>query len=102
MKRWKLPIICFTYTAIFSQGCDERITPDESINGGTGTSIGETGTSTTGGATGNTAQKITAIALKWSYKEVYLIINGKKLVFYSPNKIASLSKFSISITPDDY
>ena len=71
MKRGKLPIICFTYTAIFSQDCDERIMPNEFINGVTGTSIGGTGTSITGGATGNTVQKIVLIACKWGYQEVF-------------------------------
>ena len=58
--------------------------------------LGGTGTSTTGGATGNTAQKITAIARKWSYQEVYLIIYKGKLVIYSPNKITSLNNFVLA------
>ncbi len=99
----KLLLICLIFTAIFLQGCDERIEPKDSTNGGTtGTSSGGTGTPTTGGTTGNTAQKTASIARKWGYQEVYLIVDGKKSVIYGPNKITSPNNFSLIITSNDY
>ena len=99
----KLLLICLAFTTIFLQGCDERIAPKESTNGGTtGTGSGGMGTPTTGGLTGNTAQKTTSLVRKWGYGEVYLIVDGKKSVLYGPNKIIAPNNFSLIITSNDY
>jgi hypothetical protein len=97
----KLLLICLICNTIFLQGCDERITPSDPTNGGTGTGT-TTGGTTTGGASGTTAQKTTSITRKWGYQEIYLIVDGKKSVIYGPNKITAPNNFSISATPNDY
>ncbi|MEY4538993.1 MAG: hypothetical protein RLZZ306_750 [Bacteroidota bacterium] len=107
----KLLLICLTFTAILLQGCDERITPSDTANNGGGTTTGGTTTGgttgtttggTTGTTTGTTAQKTASISRKWAYKEVYVIVDGKKSVIYGSNQVTLPPTFSFDVTPNDY
>jgi hypothetical protein len=84
----KLLLICLTCTAIFLQGCDERITPaNEQLGGGVSTPI-----------TGN---KTDLIARKWVYEEINFDVDGKKTIVYGNNKTPNI-KVEFLITPNDY
>ncbi len=83
----KLLLICLTFTAIFLQSCDERITPANEQLGGGNTPI-----------TGN---KTELLARKWVYEEINFDVDGKKTVVYGNNKTPNI-KVEFLTTPNDY
>lgn len=84
----KLLLICLVFTTIFSQGCDERITPtNEALGSGVSTPL-----------TGN---KTALIARKWVYEEINFDVDGKKVIVYGNNKTPNL-KVEFLTTPNDF
>ena len=83
----KLLLICLTFTTIFLQSCDERITPANDLTGG-------------GNPPANTS-KTDLITRKWVYEEINFDVDGKKIVVYGNNKTPNL-KVEFLTTPNDY
>lgn len=84
----KLLLICLTFTAIFLQACDERITPANEQLGG-------------GGNTPVTGNKIELISRKWVYEEINFDVDGKKTIVYGNKKTPNI-KVEFLTTPNDY